>query len=159
MSILEVPGARLYYEIHGRGLLRIMIPGRAARRPIPKGSRPPAAHYTDLIYDRRGFSRSRPDAAGPYGGLNAAIAELVAGPVHAQLVGHPRASAAAESPIGDPGGRESWLCGWDSRHRGSPWPEECAGLPRCGLRRERALGPVAVAAAEIRRYCPAVAES
>ena len=27
MSILEVPGARLYYEIHGRGLLMIMIPG------------------------------------------------------------------------------------------------------------------------------------
>lgn len=30
MSILDVPGARLYYETHGSGPLMIMIPGALA---------------------------------------------------------------------------------------------------------------------------------
>jgi pimeloyl-ACP methyl ester carboxylesterase len=60
MSILEVPGARLYYETHGSGPLMVMVPGSNG---VADGFRMVtehlAAYYTVVIYDRRGFSRSR----------------------------------------------------------------------------------------------------
>ena len=64
MSLLDVPGARLYYETRGSGPLLLLIPG--ASGTIPAGAVFPtemAARYTVLTYDRRGFSRSH--LAGP----------------------------------------------------------------------------------------------
>jgi acetyltransferase/esterase len=62
MSILEVPGARLYYETHGSGPLMLMVPGAAGQAdPFKRVTEHLAAHYTVVIYDRRGFSRSQLD--------------------------------------------------------------------------------------------------
>ncbi len=62
MSILEVPGARLYYETLGSGPLMIMIPGaNGVADSFRMVTEHLAAHYTVVIYDRRGFSRSRLD--------------------------------------------------------------------------------------------------
>ena len=67
MSILEVPGAQLYYETHGSGPLMIMVPGANG---VADGFRMVteylAARYTVAIYDRRGFSRSRLDGPQDY---------------------------------------------------------------------------------------------
>jgi pimeloyl-ACP methyl ester carboxylesterase len=67
MTILEVPGARLYYETHGHGPLLIMVPGASG---VADSFRPIAAHlavhYTVVLYDRRGFSRSRLDGPQDY---------------------------------------------------------------------------------------------
>ena len=67
MSILEVPGARLYYETHGSGPLIVMVPGATgvadAFRMVTEYL---AAHYTVVIYDRRGFSRSQLDGPQDY---------------------------------------------------------------------------------------------
>ena len=67
MSILEVPGARLYYETHGSGPLMVMVPGATggadAFRMVTEHL---AAHYTVIIYDRRGFSRSQLDGRQDY---------------------------------------------------------------------------------------------
>ena len=67
MSLLDVAGARLYYETHGGGPLMIMIPGASG---TADGFRMVAghlgAHYTVAIYDRRGFSRSRLDGPQDY---------------------------------------------------------------------------------------------
>jgi pimeloyl-ACP methyl ester carboxylesterase len=62
MCILEVPGARLYYETHGNGPLMLMVPGANGTADIFKMvTQPLAAHYTVVTYDRRGFSRSKLD--------------------------------------------------------------------------------------------------
>lgn len=59
MSILDVPGARLYYETHGSGPLMLMVPGAPGTAYVFKGvAEHLAAYYTVVIYDRRGFSRS-----------------------------------------------------------------------------------------------------
>jgi pimeloyl-ACP methyl ester carboxylesterase len=62
MSLLPVPGARLYYETLGRGPLLVMAPGATG---TAEGLRRAAEHlahsYTVAIYDRRGFSRSHLD--------------------------------------------------------------------------------------------------
>ncbi len=67
MSILEVPGARLYYETHGSGPLMVMVPGATgaadAFRTVTEHL---VAHYTVVIYDRRGFSRSQLDGPQDY---------------------------------------------------------------------------------------------
>ena len=67
MSILGVPGARLYYETHGSGPLMVMVPGATgvadAFRMVTEHL---AAHYTVVIYDRRGFSRSQLDGPQDY---------------------------------------------------------------------------------------------
>jgi pimeloyl-ACP methyl ester carboxylesterase len=59
MSVCEVPGAQLYYEIIGRGPLLVTVPGATGSAET---FRPIAARLADqasvLIYDRRGFSRS-----------------------------------------------------------------------------------------------------
>lgn len=59
MSFLDVPGARLYYETHGRGPLMVLVPG--ASGTVKFGgvfTTEMAAVYTMVTYDRRGFSRS-----------------------------------------------------------------------------------------------------
>src|SRR5262245_7664995 len=62
MSILEVPGARLYYETYGSGPLMLMVPGAAGQAdPFKRVTEHLAAHYTVVIDDRRGFSRSQLD--------------------------------------------------------------------------------------------------
>src|SRR6266852_6684733 len=64
MSILEAPGARLYYETHGSGPLILMVPGASgAADSFKLVTEHLAAHYTVVLYDRRGFSRSQ--LAGP----------------------------------------------------------------------------------------------
>lgn len=59
MSILEVPGARLYYETVGDGPPLVLIPGGNGTAHI---FGPIAQHlaerYTVTTYDRRGFARS-----------------------------------------------------------------------------------------------------
>ena len=62
MGILDVPGARLYYETHGRGPLLLTVPGANGDADIFRMVTDHlAAHYTVVTYDRRGFSRSRLD--------------------------------------------------------------------------------------------------
>lgn len=67
MSILEVPGARLYYETHGNGPLMLMVPAANGEADIFKlVTEHLAAHYTVVTYDRRGFSRSQLDGPQDY---------------------------------------------------------------------------------------------
>ena len=67
MSILEVPGARLYYETNGSGPLMLMVPGASGAGDGFKGvTEHLAARYTVVIYDRRGFSRSHLDGLQDY---------------------------------------------------------------------------------------------
>ena len=61
MSILDVPGARLYYETHGKGPMMLMIPGATGTVSGFAMVRELAAGYTVVTYDRRGFSRSHLD--------------------------------------------------------------------------------------------------
>src|SRR5262249_43531068 len=64
MSLLEAPGARLYYETQGSGPLLLMVPGSNGTGDAFIGlAEHVAAHYTVVRYDRRGFSRSQ--LAGP----------------------------------------------------------------------------------------------
>ena len=59
MSILKVPGARLYYEVHGSGPVLLMIPGGPTDAGIFAGlARALADRYTVVPYDPRGNSRS-----------------------------------------------------------------------------------------------------
>lgn len=62
MTVLDVPGAHLYYETHGGGPLLIMVPGASG---VADSFRAVAthlsAHYSVVLYDRRGFSRSTLD--------------------------------------------------------------------------------------------------
>jgi acetyltransferase/esterase len=67
MSVLEVPGARLYYETYGSGPLMLMVPGANGDANIFKMvTKHLAAHYTVVTYDRRGFSRSQLDGPQDY---------------------------------------------------------------------------------------------
>ncbi len=67
MSVLQVPGARLYYETHGGGPLLVMISGATG---VAESFRPVTnhliEHYTVALYDRRGFSRSHLDGPQDY---------------------------------------------------------------------------------------------
>src|SRR3954447_11641813 len=59
MSSLDVPGARLHYDIRGHGPLLLLIPGATGTgESYSSLAECLAAHYTILTYDRRGFSRS-----------------------------------------------------------------------------------------------------
>lgn len=66
MSILDAPGARLYYETHGSGPLMLLIPGATGTVGGFTVVEQLAAHYTVVIYDRRGFSRSHLDGTQDY---------------------------------------------------------------------------------------------
>ncbi len=67
MSTLNVPGAKLNYEVSGHGPLLILIPGAAGTgevfRPLIG---PLAERYQVITYDRRGFSRSELDGPQDY---------------------------------------------------------------------------------------------
>ena len=66
-SILEVPGARLYYETHGSGPVMLMVPGASDTADSFKSiTEHLVAHYTVVTYDRRGFSRSQLDGPQDY---------------------------------------------------------------------------------------------
>src|SRR5262245_27143828 len=66
-GILEVPGARLYYETHGSGPVMLMVPGAAGTADsFRRVTERLAAHYTVVLYDRRGFSRSQLDKPQDY---------------------------------------------------------------------------------------------
>jgi pimeloyl-ACP methyl ester carboxylesterase len=66
-TFLEVPGARLYYETHGSGPVLLMVPGAGGTADsFRRVTEHLAAHYTVVIYDRRGFSRSRLDGPQDY---------------------------------------------------------------------------------------------
>ena len=59
MSVLDVPGARLYYETHGSGPLMVMIPGAPGSGEVfTMVTKYLMKCYTIVTYDRRGFSRS-----------------------------------------------------------------------------------------------------
>jgi pimeloyl-ACP methyl ester carboxylesterase len=59
MSVLDVPGARLYYETRGSGPALILVPGaNGDARVFGKVAEHLAEHHTVITYDRRGFSRS-----------------------------------------------------------------------------------------------------
>ena len=62
MSILDVPGARLYHESVGSGPPLVLIPGGNGTAHI---FGPIAQHlaqrYTVTSYDRRGYARSQLD--------------------------------------------------------------------------------------------------
>jgi pimeloyl-ACP methyl ester carboxylesterase len=67
MSLLSVPGARVYYEVEGSGPLLILIPGASGtgesfRQLLPHLT----SHYQGVIYDRRGFSQSKLDGPQDY---------------------------------------------------------------------------------------------
>ena len=66
-GILGAPGARLYYETHGNGPLMLMVPGATGTADsFRKVTEHLAAHYTVVLYDRRGFSRSKLDGPQDY---------------------------------------------------------------------------------------------
>jgi pimeloyl-ACP methyl ester carboxylesterase len=67
MSILDVPGAQLWYEVSGSGPLLILIAGASGTgesfRPL---ARELVTRYQVVTYDRRGFSRSHLDGPQDY---------------------------------------------------------------------------------------------
>jgi pimeloyl-ACP methyl ester carboxylesterase len=67
IGVLEVPGARLYYESAGSGPPLVLVAGGNGTAQIfgPLAERL-AEHYTVVTYDRRGFGRSRLDGAQDY---------------------------------------------------------------------------------------------
>jgi len=67
MSILDVPGARLYYETRGSGPLTVIFPGANGEASIfRRVTEHLATDYTIVAYDRRGFSRSQLDGPQDY---------------------------------------------------------------------------------------------
>jgi pimeloyl-ACP methyl ester carboxylesterase len=66
-SVLEVPGARLYYEINGTGPVMLTVPGASgAGDGFKRVAEHLATHFTVVTYDRRGFSRSQLDGPQDY---------------------------------------------------------------------------------------------
>lgn len=66
-SFLEVPGAHLYYEVHGSGALMLLIPGaNGTADAFIAVTKYLAQHFTVVTYDRRGFSRSQLDGPQDY---------------------------------------------------------------------------------------------
>jgi pimeloyl-ACP methyl ester carboxylesterase len=59
-NILDVPGARLYYEVRGEGPLLVMVPGKGgtvnSAAPVVGEL---SGHYQVVAYHRRGYSLSR----------------------------------------------------------------------------------------------------
>ena len=68
MSVLEVPGARLYHESVGSGPPLVLIPGGNGTAHIFGAlAQPLSRHFTVTMYDRRGFARSELDGPQDYG--------------------------------------------------------------------------------------------
>jgi acetyltransferase/esterase len=62
MSILEAPGARLYYEVRGGGPLLVLVPGAKGEADTYQHlAKELSGRYRVVTYDRRGFSRSTLD--------------------------------------------------------------------------------------------------
>jgi acetyltransferase/esterase len=62
MSVLEVPGAQLYYELRGAGPLLVLVPGAKGEAGTYQHlAEALSGRYRVVTYDRRGFSRSQPD--------------------------------------------------------------------------------------------------
>jgi acetyltransferase/esterase len=62
MSVLEVPGARLYYELCGAGPLLVLVPGAKGEAGTYQDlAEALSGRYRAVTYDRRGFSRSQLD--------------------------------------------------------------------------------------------------
>ncbi len=60
MSTLDVAGAQLYYQTRGAGPLMLLIPGANGDATVFELlAERLSTHYLVVIYDRRGFSRSR----------------------------------------------------------------------------------------------------
>jgi len=60
MSVLEAPGARLYYELRGAGPLLVLVPGASGEANSYRNLADElSARYQVVTYDRRGFSRSQ----------------------------------------------------------------------------------------------------
>lgn len=60
MSVLEAPGARLYYELRGAGPLLVLVPGASGEADSYRNLADElSAPYQVVTYDRRGFSRSQ----------------------------------------------------------------------------------------------------
>ena len=58
-GMLDVPGARLYYAVRGRGQVLLILPGGDGDADASEALADQlAAHYTVVTYDRRGQSRS-----------------------------------------------------------------------------------------------------
>lgn len=59
-SVLDVPGARLYYEVRGEGPLLVLVPGKGgtANSDAPVVGEL-SGHYEVVTYHRRGHSHSR----------------------------------------------------------------------------------------------------
>jgi pimeloyl-ACP methyl ester carboxylesterase len=67
MSYLNVSGARLHYDVTGRGPVLLMILGASGSADaFTQVSRHLAAEYTVVTYDRRAFSRRKLDGAQDY---------------------------------------------------------------------------------------------
>jgi pimeloyl-ACP methyl ester carboxylesterase len=63
MTLLRVDGARLYYEVRGKGPLLLLIPGgNGDAGPYAPVAAALADRFTVITYDRRGFTRSPLDA-------------------------------------------------------------------------------------------------
>jgi pimeloyl-ACP methyl ester carboxylesterase len=59
MSVLEVAGARLYYEVRGEGPLLVLVPGAKGEAGVYQDlAHDLSGRYRVVTYDRRGFSRS-----------------------------------------------------------------------------------------------------
>ena len=64
MSVLEVPGTRLYYELRGSGPLLVVVPGAKGEAGTYQDlAEALSGRYRVVTYDRRGFSRSQPDSS------------------------------------------------------------------------------------------------
>lgn len=88
---LQVPGATLYYEVRGSGPpLLFIVGGNGDAGVYERVANDLADRYTVVIYDRRGFSRSRLDGPADDGlrietdsdDARRLIAHLAAGPAH-----------------------------------------------------------------------------
>lgn len=67
MTIVDVPGAKLHYDIRGSGPLLLLIPGaNGDARPFTALAERLAPYFTVATYDRRGFSRSTLDGPQDY---------------------------------------------------------------------------------------------
>ncbi len=91
MTTLQVPGARLHYEVAGSGPVLLLIPGGPADSGSFTAIRPVLAQwYTVVTYDPRGLSQSPLDGPPPEQGLirehaddvQRLLAEVATGPAY-----------------------------------------------------------------------------
>jgi acetyltransferase/esterase len=66
-NVLQVPGARLHYQVDGNGPVMLLIPGATGSAvSFQRLTEHLATDFTVVAYDRRGFSRSGLDGAQDY---------------------------------------------------------------------------------------------